>query len=90
MPRPTTHEWDWPPPRSRKPAPEIEGRVIRERVRYVRTTTKAGWNSPKATKFADAFLWTVVQAIKVIIAIPIAGMVLGAVWLLTTLLTLPK
>src|SRR5438128_2439473 len=62
------HEWDWPPTR---------------RWRYYRTFDAyqpSGWNSPVAKKIVRIYWRATITAIKMLIAIPLSIMAIGAFW----------
>jgi hypothetical protein len=62
-------EWDWPP---------------RRRRRYYRTIDyqPRGWSSPVTTKIVRIYWRTMIGAIKMLLAIPLAILAIGAFWLL--------
>jgi hypothetical protein len=70
-------EWDWPPTRGR---------------RYYRTVDvyqpSGGWNSPRVRKAVDIYWRTTVVIIKMVIAVPLAVMAIGAFWLLAVIVSL--
>jgi len=61
-------EWDWPP----------------RRRRYYRTFgvyQPSGWNSPVTTKIVRIYWRVTITVIKLLLAIPLAIMAIGAFWL---------
>jgi hypothetical protein len=68
-----THEWDWPP-RFRRRA-----RIER---RHVYLPQRSGWGSPAATKAVDWYVWTIVTIVKVLVAVPLALVLFGCLWLI--------
>jgi len=100
MPRSPEHEWDWPPRQQRRltvermdgedDGPVIEARVIRERVEFVQPPRRTGWSSPTVTKIVRWYVAIVITIVKVLIAVPLTIMLLGSLWLLWTIVTLPK
>jgi hypothetical protein len=68
-------EWDWPP----------------RRRRYYRTFDvyqPSGWNSPGAKKAVSIYWRVTITIIKMLIAIPLSILAIGAFWLLWTIITL--
>ena len=70
--------------------PVIEARVIRERVEFVQPPRRTGWSSPTVTKIVRWYVAIVITIVKVLIAVPLTIMLLGSLWLLWTIVTLPK
>jgi hypothetical protein len=73
---PRTEEWDWPPTRHR---------------RYYRTIDihqPSGWNSPIAKKVINIYWGVTITIIKMLLAIPLSIMAIGAFWLLWIIITL--
>jgi hypothetical protein len=73
-------EWDWPPTRGRYRA-----------VGHYRTIDAyqpSGWNSPGAKKAVRIYLQVIITIIKVLLAVPLSVMAIGAFWLLWTIITL--
>ena len=69
------HEWDWPPTRRR---------------RFYRTIyyrQPLGWGSPVARKAARIYGRVTIVIIKMLIAIPLAMIAIGAFWLLWVIIT---
>jgi hypothetical protein len=69
-------EWDWPPTRRR---------------RYYRTVyvyQPGGWNSPGAKKAVRIYWQVTITIIKMLFAIPLSIMAVGAFWLIWILITL--
>jgi hypothetical protein len=69
-------EWDWPPTRRR---------------RYYRTVDiyqPSGWNSPITKKIVRIYWQVTITLIKMLLAIPLSIMAIGAFWLLWTIITL--
>jgi hypothetical protein len=69
-------EWDWPPIRRR---------------RYYRTVDvyqPSGWNSPGAKKAVRIYWRVTITIIKMLLAIPLTIVAIGALWLLWTIITL--
>jgi hypothetical protein len=69
-------EWDWPPTRRR---------------RYHRTVDiyqPSGWNSPVTKKIINIYWRVMITGIKMLLAIPLTIMAIGAFWLLWTIITL--
>jgi hypothetical protein len=73
-------EWDWPP--------------ARRRYRWGRYPTRfdvyepSGWNSPSVKTAINIYWRVTITIIKMLIAIPLSIMVIGAFWLLWTIITL--
>jgi hypothetical protein len=84
------HEWDWPQRARRaqsEPAekpPTLNARIVVERVQLVKPRV------PLMRKIAKWYLWTIVTIIKVLIAVPLTILIIGGLWLLWTILTLPR
>jgi len=99
-PRSPKQEWDWPPRQQRRltvermdgedDGPVIEARVIRERVEFVQPPRRTGWSSPTVTKIVRWYVAIVITIVKVLIAVPLTIMLLSSLWLLWTIVTLPK
>jgi hypothetical protein len=73
-------EWDWPPTRRRY-----------RRYRRYRTFDvyqPSGWNSPVAKKAIRIYWRVTITIIKMLLAIPLSIMAIGAFWLLWTIITL--
>ena len=71
-----TEEWDWPP---------------RRRRRYYRTVDAyqpGGWNSPGARKAVNIYWRVTITSIKVLLAIPLSIVAIGAFGLLWIIITL--
>jgi len=73
-----TEEWDWPPTRRRS----------RRFYRTIDYYQPSGWSSPGVRKAVDIYWGVTVFTIKALIPIPLALMVVGAVWMLWTLIRL--
>ena len=73
--RQMNHEWDWPPTRRR---------------RYYRTIDyqPSGWSSPGAKKIVRVYWRVMVTAIKMLLAIPLSLLAIGAFWLLWIIITI--
>ena len=75
------HEWDWPP-------------IRRRRYRWPPTRSRfdvyqpSGWNSLGAKKAVRIYWRVTVVIIKVMVAIPIAIMTIGAFWMLWNIIAL--
>jgi hypothetical protein len=71
-------EWDWPP--------------IRRRYRRYQTVDAyhqpSGWNSPGVKMAIDVYWLVTITIIKMLLAIPLTIMAVGAFWLLWTIITL--
>jgi hypothetical protein len=68
-------EWDFPP----------------RRRRYYRTIDAyqpSGWNSPGVKKAANIYWRTTITIIKLLLAVPLSIMAIGAFWLLWTIITI--
>jgi hypothetical protein len=74
-----TEEWDFWPERPRT-----------RRQRFYRTIEyqPSGWNSPVTRKIVDIFWRTIVTAVKMVVAVPLALMLVGSIWLLWTIIAL--
>jgi hypothetical protein len=70
-------EWDWPPTRGRY-----------RRYRTFDVYQPSGWNSPGAKKAVRIYWRVTITIIKMLLAIPLSIMVVGAFWLLWTIITL--
>jgi hypothetical protein len=73
-----TEEWDWPPP--------PRGRY-RYRTRFD-VYQPSGWNSPGAKKAVHIYWRVMITIIKVLFAILLSIVTIGAFWLLWTIITL--
>jgi hypothetical protein len=74
-------EWDWPPRRGR----------YRYRYRYHRAfdvSQPSGWNSPGAKKAVHIYWRVTINIIKMLLAIPLTIMTIGAFWLVWIIVTL--
>ena len=71
-------EWDWPPTR----------RHYRTGRSQFDVFEPSGWNSPVTKKAIHVYWVTMITIVKMAIAIPLTGMVIGAFWLIWVLLTL--
>jgi hypothetical protein len=70
-------EWDWPPRRGR--------------YRYRSTFDvhqPSGWNSPGTRKIVHVYWQVTITIIKMLFAIPLSIVAIGAFWLLWTIITL--
>ena len=67
-------EWDWPPTRGR--------------YRTVDVYQPSGWNSPGAKKAVRIYWQVTITIIKMLVAIPLSIMAVGAFWLLWIIVTL--
>jgi hypothetical protein len=70
-------EWDWPPTRGRY-----------RRYRTIDVYQPSGWNSPVVKKAVDIYWRVTITIIKMLLAIPLSIMAIGAFWLLWTIITL--
>jgi hypothetical protein len=70
--------WDWPPTR---------GRYRRYRTRFD-VFEPSGWNSPGVKKAIDIYWRVTIAIIKMLLAIPLTIMAIGAFWMLWTIITL--
>jgi hypothetical protein len=70
-------EWDWPPTRRHY-----------RRYRTVNVYQPDGWNSPGAKKAVHIYWRVTITIIKMLVAIPLTIMAIGAFWLLWTIITL--
>jgi len=68
-------EWDWPPTR-------------RRRYRIINVYPQSGWSSPGARKAVHIYWRVTITIIKILIAIPLSIMTIGAFWLLWIIITL--
>jgi hypothetical protein len=71
-----TEEWDWPPTR---------------RWRYYRTIDyyqPSGWSSPVTKTIVRVYWRVTITAIKMLLAVPLSIMAIGAFWLLWIIVTL--
>jgi hypothetical protein len=79
-------EWDWPPPRrSRAEQIELESRIVEERIVLPRRQAPPRGSGNLSKRPAGIFSTIVVTILKVLIAIPLALVALGAVWFLSVL-----
>jgi hypothetical protein len=69
-------EWDWPPRRHRR------------YYRAVDIYQPSGWNSPVTKKIIDIYWRVMITSIKMLIAVPLSIIAIGAFWLLWTIITL--
>ena len=72
-----TEEWDWPPRRRRW-----------WHYRTINGYQPSGWNSPGVKKAIDIYWRVIITTIKMLLAIPLSIMAIGAFWLLWTIITL--
>jgi hypothetical protein len=79
MPRSPEREWDWPPQRR-------DGK-FRHTIEH---DASSGWASPRAKKAVDIYWRIMITTIKVLIAVPLTILLIGSLWLLWTILTLPR
>jgi hypothetical protein len=70
-------EWDWPPPRHR--------RYYRKPIDVFQPS---GWNSPITKKVVRIYWHVTITIIKMLFAIPLSIIAIGAFWLLWTIITL--
>ena len=86
-------EWDWPPTRGRSVALTTLKRNLRSpdrgsRYRTIDVYQPTGWNSP-GVKMAIHIYWlTTITIIKMLLAIPLTIMAIGAFWLIWTIINL--
>jgi hypothetical protein len=71
------HEWDWPPPR--------RGQRFYRTIDYYQPS---GWNSPGVRKAVRIYLRVTVFVIKMLLAILLAILAIGAFWLLGVIISL--
>ena len=69
-------EWDWPPKRRRR----YRG--------VINVYPRSGWGSPGVRKAVNIYWRVTITIIKMLIAIPLAIMTVGAFWLFFVLVTL--
>jgi hypothetical protein len=67
--------WDWPPRRGR-------------RYRTFDVYQPSGWNSPGAKKAVRIYWRVTITIIKMLLAIPLSIVAIGAFWLFWTIITL--
>jgi hypothetical protein len=77
---PHAEEWDWP----------VERPPTRRRQRYYQTINvpSGGWSSPGVRKAVDIYWQVTITVIKMLLAIPLAIMAIGAFWLLAVIVSL--
>jgi hypothetical protein len=92
-------EWDWPPTRAKfltggsiikSPAhlgPGFSAARGRGRYRTVDVYQPSGWNSPGAKKAVRIYWQVTITIIKMLLAIPLSIIAIGAFWLLWTIIT---
>jgi hypothetical protein len=70
------HEWDWPPRARRR--------------RFYRTIDyqPRGWGSPVTKKIVRVYGRVTIEIIKMLIAIPLSMIAIGAFWLLGVIIAL--
>ena len=67
------HEWDWPPRRRRG---------YFRAYRTFDVYQPSGWNSPGVKKAVSIYWRAMITIVKMLIAIPLAILAIGAFWLL--------
>jgi hypothetical protein len=73
-----TEEWDWPPTRRRYRTGRSQFDIYQP----------SGWNSSGVKKAVDIYWRVTIAIIKILLAIPLTIMAIGAFWLLWTIITL--
>jgi hypothetical protein len=73
-------EWDWPPTRGRYRWPPTRSRFDVYRP--------SGWNSPGAKKAGRIYWQVTITIIKMLLAIPLSIVAIGAFWLFWIIITL--
>jgi hypothetical protein len=90
------HEWDWPAPRRhyrRYRTIDADGMPVAARPDFNFKHPRcyqpgSGWNSPVTKKIIDAYWQVTITIVKVLVAVPLTAMIIGAIWLIWVLVTL--
>jgi hypothetical protein len=82
-------EWDWPPPRGRRYYRTVDIYQPSGRFRpRLDDFVHRGWNSPGVKKAIDVYWRVTITIIKMLIAVPLSLMAIGAIWFIWVLLGL--
>jgi hypothetical protein len=79
------HEWDWPPTRH---CSDLGGALARRRTYRTIDYQPSGWSSPVTKKVVGIYWRVTITLIKMLLAIPLSIMAIGAFWLLWIIITL--